>query len=175
MKAKIIKLKDKCTRLREDKTQASRILTGREKKRELQRINRNINRTTSKVSNRIKDAHWKLAHMICSTYSHVILPYFKTSSIVKNKPKNKLDGSVKQSILAFRHFHFIGAMKATAAKYNTCLVLGTEFYTTKCCLMCRRLTDIGTSKIYKCRFDNCNFEGPRDVVSAINNGIQYIR
>lgn len=175
VKAKIIKLKDKCTRLREDKTQASRILTGREKKRELQRINRNINRTTSKVSNRIKDAHWKLAHMICSTYSHVILPYFKTSSIVKNKPKNKLDGLVKQSILAFRHFHFIGAMKATAAKYNTCLVLGTEFYTTKCCLMCRRLTDIGTSKIYKCRFDNCNFEGPRDVVSAINNGIQYIR
>lgn len=171
VKSKIIKLKDKCTRLREDKCQASRILMSKEKKRELQRINRNINRTTSKVSNRIKDAHWKLARMICSTYSHVILPYFKTSSIVKNK----LASSVKQSILAFRHFHFIDVMKATAAKFNTCLVLGTEFYTTKCCLMCRRLTDIGPSKIYKCRFEDCNFEGPRDVVSAINNGIQYIR
>ncbi len=63
-------------------------------------------------------------------------------------------------------------MEATAAKFNTYLVLRTEFYTTKCCLMCRRLTDIGIDKIFQCRFKDCNFVGPRDIVSAINNGIR---
>ena len=61
-----------------------------------------------------------------------------------------------------------------ASRYNTFLLTGPEFYTTKTCVECRRLTNIGTSDTFKCRFDDCKFEGPRDVCGAINNCLQHV-
>jgi len=92
-----------------------------------------------------------------------------------DKGNQGLGKNVKRNMLAFKHFQFREIMKATALKFNTKLILSQEFYTTKCCLLCRRLTDIGMSSTFKCRFEDCKFEGPRDKVSSINNGLLYFR
>lgn len=178
MEKRIVRLKNRCERLQNDKKCLKELYSdpkSKQKSRELRRLNRLIAKTTTKVSNLLKDAHWQLARMICSTYSYVILPIFKVAKIAHEMKVSRVPKFVRKNILAFGHFRFREIMKAAAAKFNTTLVLGTEFYTTKCCLLCRRLTDIGSSKVYKCRFDECGFEGPRDMVSAINNGLQYIR
>jgi putative transposase len=174
---RIVRLKNRCERLQNYKKCLKELYDpkSRQKSRELRRLNRLIAKTTTKVSNLLKDAHWKLARMVCSSYSYVILPIFKVAKIAHEMKVNRIPKFVRKNILAFGHFRFREIMKAAAAKFNTTLVLGTEFYTTKCCLICRRLTDIGSSKVYKCRFDECGFDGPRDMVSAINNGLQYIR
>lgn len=144
----------------------------KEKSKELRRINRMISKCQSKVSNRIKDAHWKLAHWICSNYKYVVLPNFNTSK--KVMIRNGLSKSTRKNLLAWKHGQFMSIMKIVSARYNTFLITGPEFYTTKTCVECRRLTDIGNSDTFKCRFEDCKFEGPRDVCGAINNGLQYV-
>ena len=144
----------------------------KQKSKELRRVNRMISKCQSKVSNRIKDAQWKLAHWICSRYRYVVLPDFNTSK--KVMIRNGLSKSTRKSILAWKHGQFMSIMKMVASRYNTFLLTGPEFYTTKTCVECRRLTNIGTSDTFKCRFDDCKFEGPRDVCGAINNCLQHV-
>ena len=88
--------------------------------------------------------------------------------------RNGLSKSTRKSILAWKHGQFMSIMKVVASRYNTFLLTGPEFYTTKTCVECRRLTNIGTSDTFKCRFDDCKFEGPRDVCGAINNCLQHV-
>lgn len=171
----LIKHKNRCEKLKECKHVLKYMFSDRDKAKSklLQQINRAYKKNKAKAFNRMKDAHWKLANWICSNYEYVILPKFRISSLVSNR--NRLPKSVKRNILSWNFTKFKDIMCIAAAKYNTKLVLGDEFYTTKCCVKCRRLTDVkATDKIYECRFEDCKFTCPRDFGGSINNGIQYI-
>lgn len=175
----LTKYKRRCEDLKHQKHELKNIYkdppdikTYREKSKRIRQLNRAYTKNKNKAFNRIKDAHWNLANWICSRYEYVVLPKFRISNIV---PKNKgLPKWIKKNILAWNHAKFRDIMCYTASKYNTKIILGDEFFTTKTCVVCRRLNSVDKSaRRYKCNYEDCKFEGPRDVTGAINNGLLY--
>jgi hypothetical protein len=170
---KLTLLRDKHDKYKSYKKCTSQTIPdGKEKSKILRQLNRLQMRHMNKASNRVKDAQWKLAHWLCSRYQYIILPEFNTSKMALIR--SGLPKFVRKNLLAWNHAKFRCIMKMVAARYNTYLIIGPEIYSTKTCVMCRRLTDVGSNETFKCRFEDCDFEGPRDVCGAMNNGLQYL-
>ena len=104
-----------------------------------------------RVRNLVDDLHRKTVSFLASNYKTILIPNFGTSGMLRGKiPKD-----TKREMQAFRFYVFKQRLIDKCKKTGTNLKFVSEAYTTKCCSECGTLTDIGTSKIFKCRNQNC--------------------
>ena len=137
--------------------------TMRRKKQKLRRL-RDLKAT--KVSNKRKDAHWKLAAFLTDHWDTIILPEFTTQQMMAKKCK--LQKVSRKEMRDWGHYMFKEKLRWMCTKKGKTLVDGKEYYTSKTCCCCLTITNtIGSGKNFKC--PSCPNNIDRDINGAINN------
>jgi len=124
-----------------------------------------LNRLREKLTNKIKDMHYKTCKFLCKSFDTIVIGNMSTRSIVSNK-KN-LRPVVKQYCYALSHYLFKERLQNKAEEYNCKVLVVDESYTSKTCGGCGLINDkLGSSKMFRCKV--CNFTCDRDINGARN-------
>ena len=136
-------------------------------RRKRQKLRRLRDLKATKVTNKRKDAHWKLALFMTDNFDTIILPDFKTKSMVRKKGSS-LHKSTRKEMRDWGHYMFQEKLKWMCTKKGKTLIQGKEWYTSKTCCCCLTITNaVGSSKDFNC--PNCPNNIDRDINGAINN------
>lgn len=80
-----------------------------------------------------------------------------------------------RSMYAWAHCRFRERLIHKASQYGWCSVVTVrEDYTSKTCGACGRLTDVGSSDVFRCAHDDCAFVGGRDRNAARNVLLRFL-
>jgi transposase len=132
-----------------------------------QKLQRLRDMKATKVSNKRKDAHWKLASFLTDKFDFIILPDFTTQGMM-SKTKSCLGKKSRKEMRDWGHYMFKEKLRWMCIKKNKTLIDGKEYYTSKTCCCCLTLTTkIGSGKKFDC--PNCPNNIDRDINGAINN------
>ncbi len=172
----IVNEKLKPIKKRIEKLQSVRDKTKTEKKKEKnkelrKKLNQKIRNLKTrqallrtKIKNVLDDFQWKVADFLCKNFNTIILPKFEVQKMVSKQ--NRINKTVGKDLLSLRHYAFKQKLKHKAKMLNRLLLIVSENLTTKSCGKCGKLTDIGSSKIFKC--NNCSYVADRDINASRN-------
>ena len=119
----------------------------------------------NKVSNRLKDAHCKIALFLAKNYDVILCPDFLVKGMTGRG--GRIGKNNRKNMLYWSHYAFKQRLRNACEKYGKILLDTKEYYTSKTCSLCHRFNDVGSSKIYKCKY--CNLTTGRDMNGAVNN------
>lgn len=152
-----------------------------------------------KIEGFVNEIHKKAAQYLCENYETILLPEFKTQSMISNKKKeieknriNKIQNKkekkqenrkltnqinlskkVKQVLTHQSHYKFKEYLKAKAKEYKTKLYIVSEKYTSQACTKCGELSkEYNKLRIKQC---NCKYKIDRDVNGSRNILIKNMR
>lgn len=123
-----------------------------------------LNKQYDKLYNLTKDLHFKSAKLLSTQFKTIQIGKISTKSIVSNE--NNLNKISKRCMYGLSHFLFRERLKFQCQKRNSICNVVDESYTTKTCCMCKKIQDIGKSKIYDC--ENCGCVIDRDINASRN-------
>ena len=127
-----------------------------------------------KIRNIVKDVHCKLAKYLCTTYNNILLPEFKSQSMI-NKKDRKIGSKTARAIMTWSHYTFQQLLLNKAKEYpwvNVFIV--TEEFTSKTCGKCGKLNEkLGSKKEFEC--SSCDFKSDRDINGARNILIKFLK
>lgn len=135
----------------------------------IKRVNKNKlkkaqNKYYTKIQNKVKDMHYKVAHKLVNSYDNIYIGKFNTRKIL-SKNNQKINSKTKRMISVLQPYKFGQVLKYMGYKYATNVIPTDEFLTTKTCSNCGKINEIGASKIYKCK---CGLKTGRDENAAKN-------
>lgn len=129
-----------------------------------------MQRLDERVTNMVKDLHYKTAKYLCSTYSYIVLPKFSTKRCAQGSLRSKTN----RMMYALSHYRFRTYLLHKAREYGTEVLITNEAYTSKTCTSCGNIKhDLGANKVYGCT--NCGKVLDRDANGARNIMIRCIR
>jgi len=130
-------------------------------------------RTRRRLENLVKEGHMKLANELLYTYHTILLPKLNGKELMKrtnaagaprtlNKPTTRLfaalsHGKFNQRIRSIQRFH-----------PGTQILRVDEHHTTKTCAKCHYITEVGSSKVFKCAHPGCGNVSSRDGQATSN-------
>ena len=117
----------------------------------------------TKVTNKVRDMHWKAANFLTSKYKVVLIPSFQTQRISK-KSDNKW---LNRYMMQLSHFSFRERLIHKASLNGCNVIVCGEPWTSKTCGRCGNIDrDLGNKKTYSC--EKCGLIIDRDVNGARN-------
>ncbi len=128
----------------------------------VEKINKRICLKEERISNRVKDMHYKVISEI-KYHKTIYIPEFKTKQMISKK-KN-LTPAVRRSMQGLSHYRFRMRLIAKAAETNIKVVVCGEEYTSQTCGGCFNRYKV-KGREYKCQ--NCKIELSRDMNGARN-------
>jgi putative transposase len=139
---------------------------GRKNKRKRFNLRKLARQLRIKIKNLIDECHKKVAGFLTSNYSQVIIPDFKSSSMVY-RAKRKINHKTARSLLTWAHYRFKQRLVYQAIKRGSQVIEVTEEYTSKTCSKCGHIhRQLGGSKKFICL--NCGHKIDRDANGSIN-------
>jgi IS605 OrfB family transposase len=124
-----------------------------------------LNRLREKLSNKIKDMHYKTATFLCKNFDVILVGNLSTKSITSKK--NNFPKTVKRSILSMAHYAFRERLKSKCEEYTSSMNVVDESYTSKTCGGCGDINEaLGSSRSFEC--NTCDFRCDRDINAARN-------
>ena len=127
-----------------------------------------------KIRNIVKDVHCKLAKYLCTTYNNILLPEFKSQSMI-NKKDRKIGSKTARAIMTWAHYTFQQRLLNKVKEFpwvNVFIV--TEEFTSKTCGKCGKLNEkLGSKKEYEC--SSFDFKSDRDNNGARNILINFLK
>lgn len=133
------------------------------------RLARACRKAHEKMTNMVKDMHWKVARLLCEENHTIYLPMFETSQMSRKcqDRRRTISKCVSNSMLRQSHFLFRQRLLMKAKDFDTEVILVKEDYTTKSCTRCGELNeDVGGSRVFSC--PSCAFRGHRDGCAGRN-------
>lgn len=119
-----------------------------------------------RMTNLVRDMHWKVARLLCEENHTIFIPIFETSKMCKNG-RRTIPKCVANSLLRQSHYLFRQRLLMKAKDFDTTVVVVEEHYTTKSCTVCGELNEnIGGSRVFSC--PSCHFRGDRDGCASRN-------
>jgi transposase len=125
----------------------------------VKKVKRQIKKIQTKIDNYIIDTQWKVANYLTLNYDHILIGNLSTSNMKKQKKVNNLDILKNLNMYKLRE-----KIKYKCLIRNKKYLKVNEAYTTKCCINCSHVNDIGTSREYKC--SKCKKKYGRDIKAA---------
>lgn len=117
-----------------------------------------------RITNLVRDLHWKCANYLTKNYGMIVMSDFRVSELFKLKRLNKQS---KRIMAVQSHYKFKQRLMSKCADRNVRLCIVDESYTSKTCTNCGNLhTNLGGSKTYIC--SKCSINLDRDVNGARN-------
>jgi IS605 OrfB family transposase len=130
-----------------------------------------LNRIREKLSNKIKDMHYKTANFLCKNFEVILVGNLSTKSITSKR--NNLPKTVKRSILSMAHYAFRERLKSKCEEYDVFMDVVDESYTSKTCGGCGNLHEtLGSNRSFDCNI--CCFKCDRDINAARNILIKFL-
>lgn len=120
----------------------------------------------AKVSNIVRDMHWKVAKYLTDNYACIIIPIFKTQDMITHGPRRVIASSTARKLQTLSHFAFRQRLAHACAMRNRQLIVVSETYTTKTCNECGNIQDVGSNDTYEC--SACEMDFDRDYNAAKN-------
>lgn len=118
----------------------------------------------NRLTNLVKDMHYKLAHELVEKYDDIYLGKFSTKQILSST-QNTLTSHNKRILQTLSPYSFQMRLIHMGYKYGSQVTLVNEYKTTMTCSNCGEEKKIGASKEYKC---SCKMEADRDENAAKN-------
>ncbi len=128
----------------------------------VEKINKRIKLKEERISNRVKDMHYKVISQI-KNYKTIYIPEFNTKQMISKK-KN-LTPAVRRSMQGLSHYRFRIRLITKAAETNIKVKVCGEEYTSQTCGKCFNRYKV-QGREYKC--PNCKVELSRDMNGARN-------
>ena len=131
-------------------------------------------RIQERIRGCVNELHRKLALYLCRHHDVILLPTFRSQEMVTRrgcKGKQRVIGSrTARAMCTWSHYRFQQHVIQKARAYPGCLVvLVSEAYTSKTCGRCGHLNrSLGSSKVFRCSSETCDFVCDRDVNGARN-------
>lgn len=124
----------------------------------------------SRIAAIVDDAHWKLAHWLCSVADDLVVGKFYVPGIVRGC----VASSTKWILLRQRHCLFRDRLRHVASQYVGVQVhMQNEAYTSKTCTHCGKLNEgLGSSKTFHC--PHCGKVFDRDANAARNIMLRWL-
>ena len=127
------------------------------------KLKRRIALLRIKVTNKVKDLHWKAASFLTKKYKTILIPIFQSKKIAERSANKWLN----RYMLQLSHFTFRQRLISKARLTNCNVIECAEPWTSKTCGVCGNIkSDLGNKKIYKCR--KCGSVIDRDINGARN-------
>lgn len=137
------------------------------------RMKRKFLGINQKVKNRTADLHNKVCSWVVNSYKVILLPVFKTQSMVSSR---RLVSSTCRKMMTWSHYTFQRKLVSLAQKFTDVKVrLCNEAFTTKQCGRCGIVNDNMTlgDRVFWC--DACGLRSSRDGHAARNVGLRSLR
>lgn len=141
-----------------------------------------------KSANLVKELHCRTAHFLAVSSDIIVMPRMEISAMVRRRRRGGLTKETKRELLGWSHYAFVNrlAIKCHDMAFDErfphkkdrppLLLVQPEAYTSKTCASCGRLNDrLGSSKRFKCPFQDCTYEADRDHNGAFNMVLKAIR
>jgi IS605 OrfB family transposase len=125
-----------------------------------EKIKKVVDKKRERLNNIIDDIQWKCANYLTKNYNDILVGNVSIAGMKKHNSSSIVYETMKASNM----------YKLRSRISYKCLVRGNgyktvdEAYTTKCCVNCGKITEIGSSKVYTCK--SCKLTYDRDVKSA---------
>ena len=157
------RIRRKCNRYQSRMDKEIVLATTKIEKRKLNKIKKCIRRLRYKKKCLIDELHYKTIKYLTSNYDVIMMPYFDTSEIVKKTLKKK----TKRALLDLNFSLFRQRLACKAESQGVVWLEVGEAYTTKSCVQCGNVQNIGLqTRIFDCT--NCQLKLGRDAHSAIS-------
>ena len=117
-----------------------------------------------KISDKIKDMHFKAAHELVHTYDNIYIGKFNTKSIL-SKNNITISSATKRIISTTSPYLFRMRLTYMGYKYGSKVIPVNEYLTTKTCSNCGIKNELGAKKVHKCK---CGMTADRDENAAKN-------
>ena len=124
-----------------------------------EKLKKQIKKIQTKIDNYVIDTHWKVANYLTLNYDHILIGNLSTSNMKKQQKVNNLDILKNLNMYKLRE-----RIKYKCLIRNKKYLKVNEAYTTKCCINCGHVNDIGISREYECL--NCKKKYGRDIKAA---------
>jgi len=137
-------------------------------------MRKRCNKLRKRVSNTVLDIHRKAASFLTNNYNVILIPSFETQNMVSRS--KRISKPTSRNMMQLSHFAFRQRLIELSNREKRCeVIICTEEFTSKTCGQCGTLNQkLGSSKVFKCVNNMCNFTLDRDVNGARNIMIKYI-
>lgn len=123
-----------------------------------------VNRTTTKLKNKIDDYHWKIINYLVSNYKHILIGNLSTKEICQNNNIGKMLKRISKEIKLYK---FKQRLQYKCYLNGVKYFEVNEYCTSKCCSSCGNFkANLGANKIYNCI--KCGLNIDRDINAAKN-------
>ena len=130
-------------------------------------------RIHKKIRCLVDDCHRKLAKWLCENYHVVLLPEFRTQSMIR-RGQRRIRSKTTRAMCTWSHYRFRQHLIHKAHEHPWCqIILCTEEYTSKTCGSCGCIHHgLGGSKVFRC--PSCAADIDRDINGARNILLRYL-
>ena len=138
-------------------------------KNKLKKAKTKILRVNQRIKNQVDDMHWRTINDLINNYKTILLPKFGTQKMTK-----KLDNKTNRRMLIMKHYTFRQRLLEKVKLTDSKVYIVDESYTTRTCSGCGHMYNIGRSRTYECRNNNCMLVMDRDMNAAKNIYIKHV-
>lgn len=126
-------------------------------------IKRRILLLKTKITNTVKDMHWKASNFLTKRYKCILIPIFRS----KNMAENSNNKWLNRNMMTLSHFKFRERLIHKAKMTGTKVIVCKENWTSKTCTNCGKINgNLGSEKVYCC--NDCGLVIDRDMNGARN-------
>lgn len=112
-------------------------------------MNRRLSLLRTKIKNKIRNLHWKIAYYLCKNFETIIIPEFETQKMT-NKDSRNIGKETTRGILGLSHYSFRQKLIYQATKQKNLVIITGEAYTSKTCSNCGNEQEINSKKTFDC-------------------------
>ena len=139
-------------------------------RKRIHKVSRKYHAAEAKAVNKIKDLHYKVAHVLCSRYKTIFYPTFNAHEIAQSRKLRKI---VKRRLNMLSFYKFSERLKQVSTRYGASILRGDERYTSKQCGNCGFIhDDLGSDEVFTC--PRCHVHADRDVHAARNILLKHL-
>jgi putative transposase len=135
-------------------------------------VDKKIRRLRKRVVNLKLEMRNKIANWMAKEFDVILMPKLDVQglSITKNR---RLKTKTVRQMMSMGHGDFFRHLGDKCCEFGSKLLRVSEHFTTKTCVKCGTLNDIGSNKVYTCA--HCMFEHDRDLVGSCGIFLRALR
>jgi putative transposase len=152
--------------------QLDALISARTHMRKTNVVDQQIRRLRKRVINLRLEMRNKLANWMAKTYDVVVMGKLNVQKLAVNAKRQLKTKTVRQ-MLSMGHGNFVEHLRHKCTELGSTLLEATEHYTSKTCVSCGRINNVGSRKVYTC--EHCSFRHDRDLVGSCGILLRALR
>jgi putative transposase len=133
-------------------------------------VDQQIRRLRKRVINLRLELRNKLANWMAKTYDVVVMGKLDTAKLAM---KRQLKTKTVRQMMSMGHGYFREYLRHKCTEWGSTLLVTTEHYTSKTCVSCGHINEVGSRRVYTC--DSCSFRHDRDLVGSCGILLRALR